>query len=100
MSDHRKVCPREKVPCSYSEVGCEEKMYRNKLEEHDRKNRQIHLNLAMKKVVSLTTTVKELQERVKQLEELQESVEQLKTLIYKAVMKTSFQDTEFEDQSA
>ena len=74
--DHRRECPREKVPCSY---GCKEKMYRNKLEEHDRKNQRIHLNLAMKKVVSLTTTVKQLQERVEQLEELQESVEQLKT---------------------
>ena len=67
MSDHRKECPREKVPCSYSEVGCEEKMYRSKLEEHEIESREIHLSLAMKKVVSLSTTVKELQQSVEQL---------------------------------
>ena len=69
MSDHRKECPREPISCSYSVVGCGEKMYRSKLEEHEIESREIHLNLAMKKVVSLTTTV----------EELCESVEQLKT---------------------
>ena len=89
MSDHRKECPRELVPCSYSEVGCEERMYRNKLAEHEIESQETHLNLAMKKVVSLSTTVKELQESVKQLNKLQESVEQL---------KTSFQ--EFKEQSA
>ena len=67
MSEHRKVCPRENVPCSYSEVGCEEKMYRNKMKQHEREYRDAHLNLAMKKVVSLTATVSELQERVDQL---------------------------------
>ena len=67
MPDHRKECPRENIPCSYSEVGCEEKMYRNKLEEHEIESRESHLNLAMKKVVSLSTTVKELQESVEQL---------------------------------
>ena len=55
------------VPCSYSEVGCKEKMYRNKMNEHEREFRDAHLNLAMKKVVSLTATVSELQERVDQL---------------------------------
>ena len=64
---HQNECPREKVSCSYSEVGCEEKMYRSKLEEHERENRETHLNLAMKKVISLSTTVKELQESVEQL---------------------------------
>ena len=65
-------------------------MYRNKLEEHEIKSRKTHLHLAMKKVVSLSTTVKELQERVKQLEVLQESVIQ-------QLLKTSFQ--EFKEQS-
>lgn len=85
VADHRKVCPRETVPCSYRVVGCKEEMYRNNLELHERKNREAHLNLAMKKVVSLTTTVIQLQERVKQLEELQEQ------------LSTSFQ--EFKEQS-
>ena len=67
VSEHRKMCPRENVPCSYSEVGCKEKMYRNKMNEHEREFRDAHLNLAMKKVVSLTATVSELQDRVDQL---------------------------------
>ena len=74
MSDHRKECPREKVPCAYSEVGCKESMYRNKLKRHEAEYKDTHLNLAMKKVVSLTTIVKDLQERVERLEMLQESV--------------------------
>ena len=56
------------------------------MKEHERKHQEIHLNLAMKKVVSLSTTVEELQKRVEQLEELQER------------LKTSFQ--EFKEQSA
>ena len=90
VPDHRKECPREKIPCSYSEVGCKEKMYRNKLEEHEIKSRKTHLHLAMKQVVSLSTTVKELQERMKQLEVLQESVIQ-------QLLKPSFQ--EFKERS-
>ena len=62
------------ILCPYGVIGCEEKMHRSMLEEHEKKCQEIHLNLAMKKVVSLTVAVEELQERVKQLEELQESV--------------------------
>ena len=68
VPEHRKVCPRENVPCSYSEVGCKEKMYRNRMKMHEKEFRDVHLNLAMKKVVSLTATVSELQERMKRLE--------------------------------
>lgn len=67
VSDHRKECPRELVSCSYSVVGCEEKMYRSKLEKHEMESRETHLNLAMRKVVFLSTTMKELQESVEQL---------------------------------
>ena len=69
VSDHQKVCRRKKVLCSYSAVGCEERMYRSQLKKHEIECRETHLDLAMKKVVSLTTTV----------EKLQRSVEHLKT---------------------
>ena len=42
-------------------------MYRSKLEKHEADCRDIHLNLAMKKVVSTATEMKELQESVQQL---------------------------------
>ena len=74
---HRNVCPRELISCLYGVVGCEEKLHRNKMKNHERENRDAHLNLAMKKVVSLSTTVNDLQERVKLLDELQKSIEQL-----------------------
>ena len=67
MPHHRMMCPRELVSCSYSVVGCEQKMYRSKLEKHEMESRETHLNLAMKKVVTLSTTIKEVQESVEQL---------------------------------
>ena len=47
-------------------------MYRSKLAEHEIESRETHLDLAMKKVVSLSTTVKELQKSVEQLKSFQE----------------------------
>ena len=64
---HRKECARELVSCSYSAVGCEEKMYRSKVEKHEEESRETHLNLAMKKVITLSTAVKEMQESIEQL---------------------------------
>ena len=72
VAHHQRMC--QWILCPYSAIGCEEKMHHSMLEKHEKKCREIHLNLAMKKVVSLTVAVEELQERVKQLEELQESV--------------------------
>ena len=51
--------------------------YRNKMNEHERELRDVHLNLVMKKVVSLTANVSELQERVKHLEGSQNQLEEL-----------------------
>ena len=52
----------------YSIVGCEvEKMHRNKLEEHEVDYQEIHLILAMKEVISMKTTIKNLTESVEQL---------------------------------
>ena len=68
MPDHRKECPLEKVSCLYSVVGCDaEKMHRKKLKEHEEISREIHLNLAMKEVVSMRAIIKNLTENVEQL---------------------------------
>ena len=47
-------------------------MYRSKLQKHEKESRESYLNLSMKKVITLTSTIKE----------LQESVEQLKTAVH------------------
>ena len=67
MPRHRKECARELVSCSYSVIGCEEKMYRNNVEKHEKESRETHLNLAMKKVVTLSVAVKENHESIEQL---------------------------------
>ena len=67
MPDHRKECARELISCLYSVVGCEEKMYRSNVEKHEEESRETHLNLAMKKVVTLSIAVKENQESIEQL---------------------------------
>ena len=72
--EHRLLYHREEIACPYSVLGCEEKMKRESLKEHEEKSRDEHLNLSMKTVVSMATTIKELQERVV---ELQKSVVQL-----------------------
>ena len=65
---HRLFCPREEIVCPYNVLGCVEKMKRESLKEHEEKSRDEHLNLSMKTVVSMATTIEELQERVVQLE--------------------------------
>ena len=67
MPDHRNECARELVSCLYSVVGCKEKMYRSKVEKHEKESREYHLNLAMKKVISLSIAVQEMQESIEQL---------------------------------
>ena len=81
---HRKECARELVSCSYSVVGCEEKMYRSKVEKHEEESRETHLNLAMKKVITLSTAVKE----------IQESIEQLKTAVHELQQKYNSTSTQ------
>lgn len=62
---HRLECPREVVMCTYSVVGCKERMCRDKMTKHEDEN---HLDCTVKMVVSMATTIKELQGRIEQLE--------------------------------
>ena len=50
---HRKTCPKEKVTCSYFEVGCDVYQTRETLEQHETEYVERHLQLAMKKITSL-----------------------------------------------
>ena len=53
MSGHRSVCPKEKVPCTYSTIGCEVTITREGLQEHMAKSVEQHLTIAMNRIVVL-----------------------------------------------
>ena len=58
---HRKTCPKEKVSCSYFEVGCDVYHTRETLEQHETECMQRHLQLAMKKMTSMQAVSASLQ---------------------------------------
>ena len=68
VTEHQSKCSKEKVPCSYGIIGCEERMFREKQKKHEEENRDAHLDYSMKMVVALTRKVEELQERLEQQE--------------------------------
>ena len=47
IPEHRQTCPMEVVACKYSAIGCEEKQLRKDLEDHEKSNDQLHLDIAM-----------------------------------------------------
>ena len=52
MFEHRLVCPYAKVACRYASIGCESRVERKDLAEHE-KNLQVHLQLAIESVLRL-----------------------------------------------
>ena len=50
---HAKSCDYEMVQCEYHEIGCTEKVHRNKLKDHNKESVEKHLALSMKKVKHL-----------------------------------------------
>ena len=54
---HRKTCRKEKVACSYCEVGCDVYKTRETLEQHETECMERHLQLAMKKITSLASSL-------------------------------------------
>lgn len=45
LSQHRKKCPLELIECSYSNVGCHEKIHRKDYKSHQTENMKKHLQL-------------------------------------------------------
>ena len=83
VPEHRQQeCMRERVLCAYSEIGCVELMCRSDFEAHEEAHLRSHLDLSMKTVVNLVTTVKEMQEQLAQrksaIDSLTEEIKRLK----------------------
>ena len=47
IPEHRQTCPMEVIACKYSAIGCEKKQLRKDLEDHEKSNDQLHLDIAM-----------------------------------------------------
>ena len=54
IPEHRKTCPLELVACKYSTIGCEDKLLRNELKDHE-DNDQLHLHIAMETILKVQT---------------------------------------------
>ncbi len=59
ISKHRQSCLKEVVKCSYAKVGCEEEMAREECEEHEADNVELHLQLAVDRISTLESKVRE-----------------------------------------
>lgn len=62
LNQHMQKCPLELVECSYSNVGCHERMYRKDYESHRTENSEKHLQLITESFSQLSTE----SERLKQ----------------------------------
>ena len=67
MEDHREVCPKEKMLCPFSSIGCRQLMKREKMELHTQNTIERHLDLAMTHIVALNSDIDEMTFRVTQM---------------------------------
>ena len=54
---HRQPCPKETISCEYAKVGCEHVCLREAIADHNEKQMQSHLQLAMNKLVIHSTSL-------------------------------------------
>lgn len=64
---HAEVCPLVPIPCTFTKYGCNERIPRNQMEDHNQSNHHRHLLLMMQKLDSLESTLQA--ERTRQAEE-------------------------------
>ena len=69
FQDHKVKCPKEKVLCSYYQLGCSTHVCQNEQEMHDSDNTVEHLALARKYIQSLMDEIASLRSRVQSVEE-------------------------------
>ena len=77
MEAHRKECPLEMIQCEYHNVGCEERMMRKDLEQHNN-------NKMTRKHLSLTES--SLRDTKSQLDALFDQINILMILMYQSAM--------------
>ena len=73
LEEHRTQCQKEKIPCNFQEIGCRVLVCRDSVKEHEAQDREIHLDCAMKTIVTVKKANSDLQQ---QLGNLQKVVEQ------------------------
>ena len=55
MGAHRQQCPKEAISCEYAELGCEHVCLREAIADHDERQMQSHLHLAINELAILRT---------------------------------------------
>ena len=60
---HHIMCPKEVVTCSYSEAGCNVRLFRQDLQKHVSESTELHLKLAMEKISTLKQNLRYTEER-------------------------------------
>ena len=54
LAAHRGVCPQEVVTCTYHNIGCNERMKRKDITEHEDSSMGLHLSMAVKRIEEKT----------------------------------------------
>ena len=84
--DHRLVCLKEKVPCTYSDIGCTNEMLREEVKDHEDKDRTKHLDFAMKTITEMKKTDDTIRTEMINLQDLfRKKLEEQKTRHDKAI---------------
>ena len=69
FADHQSKCLFQKVPCTYAGIGCEEELLRKDLEQHEKEDAILHLQLATETVHKQQQEINELKDEIDELEE-------------------------------
>ena len=79
LADHQSKCPFEKVPCKYAGIGCQKRPLCKDLQQHEKDDAILHLQLAVKTVNKQQEEINELREEIDELEEeIDEQLEEMK----------------------
>ena len=83
---HRLVCLKEKVSCTYSDIGCTDEMLREEVKDHEDKDRTKHLDFAMKTITEMKKQNDSIRTEMKNLQDLfRKKLEEQKTKHDKAI---------------
>ena len=73
-------------------------MYREKVEKHEKDNRDAHLDLAMKKIVSMVTSINELTELTATVQKLEKRQNELTATVQKLEKRLEEEENAIDDE--
>ena len=83
MLSHQSQCQKELIPCSYKDIGCDDMVQRDELENHEESNWRKHMGFLLGKQISMQKTIEHLQSEAKEQSLMKKTIKKLQLKVDK-----------------